>query len=76
LYKRIISRLDIKNGNLVKGISLEGARNLGSPDYFSYIYYSYLIDEVYFHNIFATQYPPKKSGEPGLKIYKNFTNLN
>ena len=34
LYKRIISRLDIKNGILVKGISLEGVRNLGNPDFF------------------------------------------
>ena len=31
MYKRIISRLDIKNGILVKGIGLEGLRNLGDP---------------------------------------------
>ena len=34
MYKRIISRLDIKNGILVKGIALEGLRNLGDPTYF------------------------------------------
>ena len=50
--KRIISRLDIKNGNLVKGISLEGVRNLGDPDYFSKTYYEDQIDEMHFHNIF------------------------
>ena len=34
MYKRIISRLDIKNGILVKGIGLEGLRNLGDPSNF------------------------------------------
>ena len=32
MYIRIISRLDIKNGILVKGIGLEGLRNLGDQD--------------------------------------------
>ena len=40
LYKRIISRLDVKNGILVKGINLEGLRNLGDPEHFSKIYYN------------------------------------
>lgn len=56
MYKRIISRLDIKNGNLVKGISLEGVRNLGNPDYFSSTYYDHLIDEMHFHNVIASLY--------------------
>ena len=56
MYKRIISRLDIKNGNLVKGISLEGVRNLGDPDFFSKIYYDNLIDEMHFHNVIASLY--------------------
>ena len=30
-----ISRLDVKNGVLVKGINLEGLRNLGDPNYFA-----------------------------------------
>ena len=56
LYKRIISRLDIKNGVLVKGISLEGVRNLGDPDYFSNTYYKDSIDEMHFHNVIASLY--------------------
>lgn len=56
MYKRIISRLDIKNGILVKGISLEGVRNLGDPDFFSKKYYDELIDEIHFHNVIATLY--------------------
>ncbi len=56
MYKRIISRLDIKNGVLVKGISLEGVRNLGSPDFFSNIYYKEFVDEMHFHNVVASLY--------------------
>ena len=56
MYKRIISRLDIKNGILVKGISLEGVRNLGEPGFFSKAYYKDCIDEMHFHNVIATLY--------------------
>ncbi len=56
MNKRIISRLDIKNGILVKGISLEGVRNLGDPEFFSRTYYKDLIDEMHFHNVIATLY--------------------
>ena len=37
-FFRIIPRLDIKNGNLIKGINLEGLRVLGDPSDFVYIY--------------------------------------
>ena len=40
MLKRIISRLDVKNNSLVKGVNLEGLRNLGNPSYFSSIYYN------------------------------------
>ena len=56
MYKRIISRLDIKNGILVKGISLEGLRNLGDPEYFSKVYYDQNIDEIHFQDVVATLY--------------------
>ena len=56
MYKRIISRLDVKNGNLVKGISLEGLRNLGDPDYYSKIYYDHGIDEIHFQDVVASLY--------------------
>ena len=36
---RIISRLDIKGPNLVKGIQLEGLRVLGEPSDFAQFYY-------------------------------------
>ncbi len=56
MYKRIISRLDIKNGILVKGIALEGLRNLGDPTYFSKTYYENNIDEIHFQDIVASLY--------------------
>jgi cyclase len=44
MFKRVIARLDIKNNNLVKGINLEGLRNLGDPKYFALKYYEEGID--------------------------------
>ena len=38
-YKRIISRIDVKGENLVKGINLEGLKILGKPWEFSNYYY-------------------------------------
>ena len=40
----------------MKGISLEGVRNLGDPEYFSRTYYKDLIDEMHFHNVITTLY--------------------
>lgn len=59
MYKRIISRLDIKNGILVKGIGLEGLRNLGNPEYFSNLYYNNSIDEIHFQDVVASLYDRK-----------------
>ena len=59
MYKRIISRLDIKNGILVKGIGLEGLRNLGKPEYFSNLYYNNSIDEIHFQDVVASLYDRK-----------------
>lgn len=56
MYKRIISRLDIKNGILVKGIGLEGLRNLGDPSTFSKKYYLDNIDEIHFQDVVASLY--------------------
>ena len=56
MYKRIISRLDIKNGILVKGIGLEGFRNLGEPSNFSKKFYNDNIDEIHFQDVVASLY--------------------
>lgn len=56
MFKRIIARLDIKNNNLVKGINLEGLRNLGDPKYFALKYYEEGIDEIHYQDIVASLY--------------------
>lgn len=54
--KRIISKLEIKGPNLVKGINLEGMRVLGKPQEFSKLYYDNLIDEIYYQDSVASLY--------------------
>ena len=55
-FKRIISRLDIKEESLVKGIQLEGLRILGDPIYFSKKYYDEEIDELIYQDCIASLY--------------------
>ena len=57
--KRIISRLDIKGPNLVKGINLEGLRVLGNPDFFFKKYYETGADEIIYHDCVASLYEKK-----------------
>ena len=59
MYKRINPRLDIKGPNLVKGISLEGLRTLGSPEFFSTKYYEDEADEIIYHDCVASLYNRK-----------------
>ena len=53
---RIISRIDIKGPNLVKGIHLEGLRVLGKPEDFAEIYYKEGIDELIYQDVVASLY--------------------
>lgn len=53
---RIISRLDIKGPNLIKGINLEGLRKLGDPNLFAKDYYEQGIDELIYIDIVASLY--------------------
>ena len=54
--KRIISKLEIKGPNLVKGVNLEGMRVLGKPEEFSKLYYKENIDELYYQDTVASLY--------------------
>jgi len=56
---RIIPRLDIKNGLLVKGINLEGLRVLGNPFDFSERYYLDGADEICYIDIVSSLYGTK-----------------
>ncbi len=53
---RIIPKLDIKNGNLIKGINLEGLRVLGNPIFFAENYYNQGADEIIYLDNVATLY--------------------
>ncbi len=57
---RIIPKLDIKNQNLVKGISLEGLRVLGDPKNFIENYYKNGADEIIYHDVVASLYERKQ----------------
>ena len=53
---RIIPKLDIKNGNLIKGVNLEGLRVLGDPILFAQNYYNQGADEIVYVDNVATLY--------------------
>jgi len=56
---RIIPRLDIKNGLLIKGINLEGLRILGDPLDFAKKYYLDGADEICYIDIVSSLYETK-----------------
>lgn len=53
---RVISKLDIKNSNLVKGVHLEGLRKVGNPWAFATNYYAGSADEIIYHDLVASLY--------------------
>ena len=53
---RLISRLDIKGPNLIKGVNLEGLRVIGNPQEYSYKYYTQGIDEIIYMDVVASLY--------------------
>jgi cyclase len=55
-FIRIIPKLDIKNGQLIKGINLEGLRILGDPFKFAQHYYKSQADEICYIDNVATLY--------------------
>ena len=55
-FIRIIPKLDIKNGMLIKGINLEGLRVLGDPFNFVKYYYEANADEICYIDNVATLY--------------------
>ena len=53
---RIIPRLDIKGPNLVKGLSFDGYRVLGTAESFARTYYSAGADELIYYDVVASLY--------------------
>lgn len=56
MLTRVIPRLDVKSGNLVKGVHLEGLRVLGKPETFARKYYEDGADELLFVDVVASLY--------------------
>jgi cyclase len=67
---RLISRLDVKAPNLVKGIQFEGLRKLGDPNEFALKYYLQGVDEIFYTDIVASLYERNSL----LEIIKKTTN--
>ena len=53
---RLISRLDIKGPNLIKGVQLEGLRVIGDPAKYAKKYYDCGIDELIYIDVVASLY--------------------
>lgn len=68
---RIIPKLDIKNGLLIKGINLEGLRVLGNPYEFAESYYKSGADEICYIDNVATLY-----GTNNLQKFITLTSKN
>mgnify|MGYP001288687532 CR=1 FL=1 len=67
---RLISRLDIKNDFLVKGIQMEGWKKVGCPNNFAERYYENGVDELLVMDIVASLYR-KKVNENFLNFLKD-----
>ena len=53
---RVISRIDIKNNYVIKGINLEGLRKIGEPLEIATKYYTYGVDEIILIDAVASLY--------------------
>ena len=53
---RLISKLEIKNDHVVKGINFEGIRKIGNPEEIAIDYYNQGIDEIIFSDVVASLY--------------------
>ena len=56
LKKRIISKLEVKGPNLIKGCQFDGLRSLGLAENFSKKYFSEGIDEIIYQDIISSLY--------------------
>lgn len=53
---RLISRLDVKGANLIKGVHLEGLRKIGDPQEHAIKYYQQGADEIIYMDVVASLY--------------------
>ena len=60
---RLISRLDVKGANLIKGVHLDGLRVIGNPNEHAVSYYEDGADEIIYIDIVASLYGRNKLSE-------------
>lgn len=70
LCKRIIPCLDVKNGQVVKGINFMNLRNAGDPVELARIYYEQGADELTFLDVSASVEGKKTAAEMAKKVAK------
>lgn len=68
---RLISRLDIKGTNLIKGIRFEGLRVIGSPNEKARHYYEQGVDELLYIDTVASLYNRSYLGELVTEVVKD-----
>tara|TARA_Y100000590_G_scaffold470467_1_gene665406 strand:+ start:1411 stop:2166 length:756 start_codon:yes stop_codon:yes gene_type:complete len=68
---RIIPRLEIKSGNLIKGMRMEGLRRIGDPIEYAFKYYKQGADEIILDDIVASLYSRPFDFSLLKKIVKN-----
>lgn len=68
---RLISRLDIKGENVVKGVQMEGLRIVGSPVELAKKYYNEGVDEILYMDIVASLYERNLDFDQLKSVCKN-----
>ena len=68
---RIIPRLDIKQGVLIKGIQMEGWRKVGPPNHFARKYYEDGADELILMDVVASLYGRNNLAELVKEVAEN-----
>jgi len=69
--KRIIARLDIKNGHVVKGVMMEGVQSVGNPVELCQRYYDQGVDELLLLDTVASLYKRIELPQIITEIVKN-----
>ena len=71
LKKRIISKLEVKGSNLIKGCQFDGLRSLGLASNFAKKYFQDGIDEIIYQDIVASLYDTEPKYDEIKKISEN-----
>ena len=68
---RVITKLEVKSPNVIKGIQLEGLRVVGNPEHMAMRYYDHGIDEILYMDVVASLYGRNQIQETLFDAGKN-----